>query len=160
MGYACMLSHSFVSNSLQPHGLQPARLLCPWGLSGQEYQSGLPRSLPGALPNPGNEPRSPTLQADSLLSEPPGKTKNTGVGSLSLLQGLFPTQKLKQGLLHSRWKMRMVNPTDQLDYFILCLFHVTFNTPTYRRQSIYISAYWKQVWPSDLLQPMECYQAR
>ena len=30
---------------------------------------------------------SPTLQVDSLLSKPPGKPRNTGVGSLSLLQG-------------------------------------------------------------------------
>ena len=36
------------------------------------------------------ELRSPTLQADSLLSEPPGKPKNTGVGSLFLLQGIDP----------------------------------------------------------------------
>ena len=34
--------------------------------------------------------------------EPPGYTKNTGVGSLSLLQGKFPTQELNQGLLHCR----------------------------------------------------------
>ena len=40
--------------------------------------------LPGDLPNPGTEPRSPTLQADSLPAEPPGKPKNTGVGSLSI----------------------------------------------------------------------------
>ena len=41
--------------------------------SRQEYWSGLPCPPPGDLPNPGIEPRSPTLQADSLLSEPPGK---------------------------------------------------------------------------------------
>ena len=40
--------------------------------SRQEYWSGLPFSSPGDLPNPGIEPRSPALQADSLLSEPPG----------------------------------------------------------------------------------------
>ena len=42
-------------------------------------------------------------QADSLLSEPPGKPSNTGVGSLFLLQRIFPTQELNQGLLHCRW---------------------------------------------------------
>ena len=47
----------------------------------------------GNLPNPGIESRFPTLQPDSLPSEPPGKPKNTGVGSLSLLQGIFPTQE-------------------------------------------------------------------
>ena len=62
----------------------------------------LPRCLPGALPNPGNKPRSPTLQADSLLSEPPGKTKNTGVGSPSRLQGIFPTKESNLGLLHCK----------------------------------------------------------
>ena len=50
----------------------------------------------------GIEPRSPTLQVDSLASEPPGKPKNTGVGSLSLLQGIFLTQESNQGLLHCR----------------------------------------------------------
>ena len=43
------------------------------GLSGQEYWSGLPCSLPGDLPNPGIETRSPALQVGSLPSEPPGK---------------------------------------------------------------------------------------
>ena len=58
--------------------------------------------FPGDLPNPGNEPRSPTLQADSLTAEPPGEPKNTGVGSLSLLQQIFPTQELNWSLLHCR----------------------------------------------------------
>ena len=39
---------------------------------------------------------------DSLPAEPQGKSKNTGVGSLSLLQQIFPTQKLNRGLLHCR----------------------------------------------------------
>ena len=57
---------------------------------------------PGDLPIPGIEPRSPALQADSLLSEPPGKPKNTGVGSLPFLQGNFTTQESNQGLLHCK----------------------------------------------------------
>ena len=63
------------------------------GFSGQGYSSRLPFPSPGDLPNPGIEPGSPTLQADTLPSEPPGKPKDTGVGSLSLLQGIFPTQE-------------------------------------------------------------------
>ena len=59
--------------------------------------------LQGDLPNPVVEPRSLALQADSLPAEPPGKPKNTGVGSLSLLQQIFPTQELNQGLLYCRW---------------------------------------------------------
>ena len=43
------------------------------GFSRQEYWSGLPFPSPGDLPNPGIEAGSPTLQADALPSEPPGK---------------------------------------------------------------------------------------
>ena len=54
--------------------------------------------------SPGSsQPSSPTLQADSLLAEPQRKPKNTGVGNLSLLQWIFPTQELNQSLLHCRW---------------------------------------------------------
>ena len=45
-----------------------------------------------SLPNPGIEPRSLILQADCLSPELPGKSQNTGVGSLSLLQQIFCTQ--------------------------------------------------------------------
>ena len=58
------------------------------GFSRQEYWSGLPCPPPGDLPNPGTEPRSPALQEDSLLSEPPGKSlQNTNLvsGSLKLI---------------------------------------------------------------------------
>ena len=41
--------------------------------SRQEYESGLPVSSPGNLPNPGIKHQSPALQADSLLSDPPGE---------------------------------------------------------------------------------------
>ena len=44
------------------------------GFSRQEYWRGLPFPSPGDLPNPGIEPTFPTLQVDSLLSEPPGKS--------------------------------------------------------------------------------------
>ena len=42
------------------------------------------------------------LQADSLQFEPPAKLKNTGVGSISRLQGNFFTQESNWGLLHCR----------------------------------------------------------
>ena len=67
-----------------------------------EYWSGYPFLSPGHLSNPGIEPRSPALQVDSLPAEPPGKPMDTGVGSLSLLQGIFLTQESNLGLLHFR----------------------------------------------------------
>ena len=59
------------------HGVLQARI-----------QEGLPCLPPGDLPNPEVEPRSPALQVDSLPTVPTGKPKYTGVGSLSLLQGI------------------------------------------------------------------------
>ena len=82
---------------------------------------------PGDVPNPGIEPGSLALQADALPSEPPGSLESEsqsvisdslqphgleqsiefsrqeyGVDSLSLLQGIFPTQGSNLGLLHCR----------------------------------------------------------
>ena len=75
------------------------------GPGSENYWSGLPCPPPGifwVLPNPGIKTRPPALKADYLPAEPPGKSKNTGVSSLSLLQGIFPTQKSNCGLLHFR----------------------------------------------------------
>ena len=62
----------------------------------------MPCPPPWNLPNPVIELRSSSLRVEYLLSEPPGKPMNTGVGRLSLLQGIFPTQELNQSLLHCR----------------------------------------------------------
>ena len=72
------------------------------GFSRPEHWSGEPFPSSGDLPNPGIKPRSLASQADSLPAEPPGKPKNTGVGSLSLLQQIFMPQELNLGLLHCR----------------------------------------------------------
>ena len=63
-GHASVLSHSVVSDSLwPPRTVARQAPLC----------SGLPCPPPGDLPDPGTEPRSPTLEADSLPCEPPGE---------------------------------------------------------------------------------------
>ena len=88
-----VLSRSLVSDFLQPHGLgcQAPRSM---GFSRQEYWSGLPCPPPEDLPNPGIKLRSPASQADSFLSEPPGKPYNSKsevkVKSLSCVR-LFET---------------------------------------------------------------------
>ena len=71
------------------------------GFSRREYWRGAFPSSRGSS-NPGIEPRSPSLQADSLPAEPPGKPGNRGEGSLSLLQQIFLTQESNKGLLHCR----------------------------------------------------------
>ena len=79
----------------------------PWTIQSMEfarpeYRSGWPFPSPGDLPNLGIELRSPALELDSLPAESPGKPKKTGVGCLSLLQGIFLTQESNRGLLHCR----------------------------------------------------------
>ena len=62
------------------------------GFFKQEYWSELPCPPPGDLPNPGIEPKSPTVQVDSLLSEPQGKPpkkQNTEEKSLNELANYF-----------------------------------------------------------------------
>ena len=85
-------SHSGVkSSAAQRHPVESESVSCsvvsdsvaPWTVahqatlsmefSRQEYWSGLPYPSPRDLPDPGVEPGSPTLQADFLQSEPPGK---------------------------------------------------------------------------------------
>ena len=66
------VSHSAVSNSVTPwtvaHQAPQSMEFSRW-----EYWSGLPFPSPGDIPDPGIKPGSAALQADSLLSEPPGK---------------------------------------------------------------------------------------
>ena len=62
------------------------QVLLSMGFSGEEYKSGLPCPPSRDLPNPGMKPMFPTLHVASLPSKPPGKPKNTEVGTLSLLQ--------------------------------------------------------------------------
>ena len=72
----CLASQS-CPTIYHPMDCSLARLLIPWEFSRQEYWSGLPFSSSEDLPDPGIEPQSPTLQADSLPSEPPGKPVST-----------------------------------------------------------------------------------
>ena len=48
------VSHSVVSDSLRPHGLQSARLLCPWNSSGKNTGVGCPFLLQGIFPTQGS----------------------------------------------------------------------------------------------------------
>ena len=84
----CVLSYSvflFLQVKVKVKSLTRVQLLVtPWtvahqaplsmGFSRQEYWSGWPFPSPGNLPYPGIKPRSPVLQADSLLTELQGKT--------------------------------------------------------------------------------------
>ena len=75
------------------HGILQARIL--------EWVA-IPFSRGSFQPRDRTQVCSPALWAGSLPSEPPGKPKNPGVDSLSLLQRIFLTQESNWGLLHCR----------------------------------------------------------
>ena len=62
-----LLTCLVLSGSVRPYGLQPHQAPLCMGFSRQEYWSGFPCPPPWSLPDPGINPRSPALQADSLL---------------------------------------------------------------------------------------------
>ena len=73
------VSHSVVSDSCDPMDYSPPG--STMGFSRQEYWGELPFPSLGDLPDPGVEPGSPTLQADSVPSEPPEKPSEQDAGS-------------------------------------------------------------------------------
>ena len=69
----------------------------------QEYWSGLPFPSPGNLPNPGINPGSPALQADSLPSELLGKPLMPSIAWLALVRGVgVNSLSLVEQLLHDK----------------------------------------------------------
>ena len=118
------VSHSVVSHSLRPHGLQHARLPCP-SLSTGVCSNSCP--LSGWC--------HPTISFQNVLKWSEVKIaqscptlcdlmdcmefsiQNTGVGRLSLLQGIFPTQGSNPGLLHCRRILYRLSHLKVADYF-------------------------------------------
>ena len=71
--HSWVFSHCQVQLFATPQTTACQSHLCPWNLP-SKYWSGFPFPPPGDLPNPGVEHGSPALQANSLLSELPGKS--------------------------------------------------------------------------------------
>ena len=86
-----VLSCSVMSDSASPRTVARQALLFMRILQARILEwVALPSSRGSSQPR--DLTRSPALQANSLPSEPPGKPKNTGVGSPYLLQGIFLAQ--------------------------------------------------------------------
>ena len=125
----CVLSCSSRVQQFVTYGLQPTRLPCPWGSPGRNIRVGYHALLQGIFLTQGLNPylwgflhcrqvlyplshlkvksksrsvMSNSLQLHGLYSPWNSPGQNTGVGSLSLLQGIFPTQELNWGLLHCK----------------------------------------------------------
>ena len=115
----------------------------PWTIHGilqTAYWNGQLFPSPGDLPNQGMESRSPTLQADSLPSEPPGKPKNIGAGSQSPFQGIFLTQEPNWGLLHCRRILYQLSWYGQTQYSLEVAL-LTIHTLNYTAEAVIYGAY-------------------
>ena len=99
--HACLVTQSCLT-LCHPVDCSPPSSSVHGDSPGKNTGVGCHALLHGIFP-PGMESRSPVLQANSLLSEAPGKPKNAGVGSLSHLQGIFLFQESNWDLLHCRW---------------------------------------------------------
>ena len=97
-----MISHPGVSDCLQAHGLQPARLLCPWDSPGKNTRVGCHALLQGIFPTKGLN--SGLLHCRWILYclSHQGSPRILEKVALSLLQGIFLTQELNWSLLHCR----------------------------------------------------------
>ena len=86
-----------MSSSLWPHGLQPARLLCPWDSPGKNIGVGCHFLLQGILPTQGSNLHLLSLshsQVNSLPLTPPGKPKN------HMLSNYFDLESMEELCLH------------------------------------------------------------
>ena len=113
-----------MSDSLQSHGLYRV-----WNLefSRPEYWHGQPFPYPKDLPNPGIKHRSHTLQEDSLPAGPQGEPKNTIVGSLPLLQGVFLTRDSNRSFGHCRQFVYQLSYQGALCLFIQIYFQLFYS---------------------------------
>ena len=93
---------------LQPYGLKPARLLCPWASPGNNTGMGCHALLQGIFPTQGLNPGLPVLQADSLPSDPTGMPVNR------LAQPLRERQEEKGGLSASEHRCIVLVKSDRL----------------------------------------------
>ena len=103
--YACVLSCSVVSDSLQPHGLQLTRLLCPWDFPGKNTGVGSNFLLQGTVPTQGWNPRLLQWQVDSLPLSHQGNPVTEIVFSCMYIQILLvPSNDFSYGVsLVTQW---------------------------------------------------------
>ena len=102
---------SVVSNSLQPHGLQPARLLCPW--DSPSKNTGLPCPPPGDLPNPGIELvslMSPALAGGFFTTSTTWEAQQGGDANSRLKTELAGSALIFNYRAHTKWSSAALPP--------------------------------------------------
>ena len=108
-------------------------------ISKQEYWSGQPFPSPEDLPNPGMEPGSPVLQADSLLSEPPGKPVLSIMGS----NWKFLSWSMKATVRHVCFEVQIGICSDLLEPILFWLSNIFNYIPAFKIQDLLLDWSWR-----------------
>ena len=104
-----VLSRSVVSDSLRPHGLWPARLLCSWDFPGRSTGVGAIPSSRGSSQPRDRAQVSHIADGFFTIWATREAQEGIGVGTLALLQKIFLTQELNQGFLHCGWILHQLS---------------------------------------------------
>ena len=128
---------------LRPHGLTIAcQSAMSMGFSRQECRNGYPFASPGDLSDPGIEPGSAALQADSLPSEPPGKTKNTETANSTFYAGNLISDLLATSFISTLVRSLFPRATSwAMTWTLLHTSIVTFSYPNLQRLTRFISTH-------------------
>ena len=141
-------------HSVQPNGLQPARLLCPWNSPGKNTGVDCHSLLQENLLNSGIEPPSAELQADPLLSEPLGKPRRIlgqNNSEIPFLKRYFTIDDTQQAYFHGWYHAITFSQFSTDSHLTLCS-HGSPHPMISRLQP-----HWKLTWrldPHFLLQPV------
>ena len=112
------------------------------GFSRQECRNGYPFASPGDLSDPGIEPGSAALQADSLPSEPPGKTKNTETANSTFYAGNLISDLLATSFISTLvWSLFPRATSWAMTWTLLHTSTVTFSYPNLQRLTRFISTH-------------------
>ena len=85
---------------LRPHGLQPARLLCPWDSPGKNTGVGCHFLLQGSSP-PGDQMRVSCTAGGFFISEPPGKPTQVLISYVCILKVLSVERSTANDAAHA-----------------------------------------------------------
>ena len=140
-----VLSHSVMSDSLQSHGLQPVRLLCPWDSPGKNTGVGCHFLLQGILPTQGSNPHLLRLlhwQVSSLPQMPPGKSYEVFIVYLTYWISCLPSTGLEIYLLLLCFRYTFK--------FLICLLDIQNDLPWIRISTLLLSRTTHSPYPNPM----------
>ena len=114
----CVLSHSVVSDSFQPHGLQLTRLLCPWDSPGKNTGAGCQFLLQGTFPTQGWNPHVLNLLHSKVNSLPFCHLGNLCLWCILLGNLFLPAALSRSGSTHGEYSLSKERVLSSLELLV------------------------------------------